>query len=103
MRTLPDSDSATLRGVKAPNVALDTPSFGSRCIGGNTHQLTHVNQALSGQEVLLLGDHYLWFTVSVCGQMIASGRQLTAQPNGVAMKTACCTYRHCRGSHVGTG
>ena len=86
MRTLPDSDSATLRGVKTPNVALDTPSPGSRCIGGKTHQLTHVNEALTGQEVLLLGDHYLWFTVSVCRQMIASGRQLNAQLHGVAIK-----------------
>ena len=103
MRTFPDSDSATLRDVKAPYVALDTPPFGSHYSRGNTRQRTHVNQALSGQEVLLLGDHYLWFTVSVCGQMIASGRQLTAQPNGVAMKTACCTYRHCRGNHVGIG
>ena len=86
MRTLPDSDSATLRGVKAPNVAPDTLSPGSHYSRGNTHHLTHVNEALTGQEVLLLGDHYLWFTVSVCRQMIASGRQLNAQLHGVAIK-----------------
>ncbi|MBT6350695.1 MAG: hypothetical protein HOJ46_01350 [Halieaceae bacterium] len=72
--------------MKTPNVALDTLSPGSQYSRGNTHHLTYVNEAVTGQEVLLLGDHYLWFTVSVCRQMIASGRQLNAQLHGVAIK-----------------
>ena len=79
MRTLRDSGSATLRGVKASYVSLDTPSPASHYSRGNTYHLTHVNEALSGQEILLLGGHYLWFTISICRQMIASGRQLNAQ------------------------
>ena len=63
MRTLRDSGSATLLGVKASYVSLDTPSPASHSSRGNTYHLTHVNEALSGQEILLLGDYYLWFTI----------------------------------------